>query len=440
MKDKQVHTISEYDYLYYKSEIAPSPWYHKIDSISFNAIKQFIYDTPELNNYITVSSKRHYWEVISVQNYVWVLQTKQGITIEILPKIHSGEHEDIKETRKIFLKMLRRLKKSPFKKAENAHLLKKDFPILEVFISLFLDELDILVKQWLKKSYQSHEENLTFLKGKLNTMKQLRLNTIHKERFAVSYDEFTENCPENKLIKTCLNYLKRHTSSNTNQKRLREMLFIFDQVKQSTTIEKDFRLCNHTSRLQNHYAHVMQWVALFLWKQSLVSFSGKHLSLALLFPMERIFEDYVASIIRKSYWEWIIKTQDSRHHLIENHQDRSIFQLRPDIVMSKNDAWFNKTIVLDTKWKLIDETDRKKKYNISQSDMYQLFAYAEKYWCQDVFLIYPKTAHFTKNLAPFEYRQGKQTLHVIWFDLQDDISPIHLNITEHETASSLIAH
>ena len=434
MKDKQVHTISEYDYLYYASDIVPSSWYHKIDSVSFNAIKQFIYDTPELNNYITVSSKRHYWEVISVQNYVWALQTKQGITIEILPKIYSWNNEDIKETRKIFLKMLRRLKKSPFKKAENAHLLKKDFPILEVFISLFLDELDTLIKQGLKKSYQSHEENLTFLKGKLDPMKQLRMNSIHKERFAVTYDEFTQDCPENKLIKSCLNYLKRHTTSNSSQKRLREMMFIFDQVQQSSSIEKDFRLCNHSNRLQNHYAHVMQWVALFLGKQSLVSFSGKHLSLALLFPMERIFEDYVAFIMKKKFSNWTIKTQDCHHHLIENHQERSIFQLRPDIVMSK-DWWWIPPIVLDTKWKLIDETNRKKKYNISQSDMYQLFAYAEKYWCQDVVLIYPKTDQFTENLAPFEYRQWTQTLHVIWFDLLNDENPIELNFTKKETSS-----
>jgi len=436
MKDKQIHTISEYDYLYYASDKVPTSWYHKIDSVSFNAIKQFIYDTPELNNYITVSSKRHYWEVISVQNYVGVLQTKQGITIEILPKIYSWNHEDIKETRKIFLKMLRRLKKSPFKKAENAHLLKKDFPILEVFISLFLDELDTLIKQWLKKSYQSHEENLTFLKGKLDPMKQLRVNFIHKERFAVTYDEFTEDCPENKLIKTCIVYLKRHASSNANQKRLREMLFIFDQVNQSTTIEKDFRLCNHANRLQNYYGNVMQWVSLFLGKQSLVSFSGKHLSLALLFPMERIFEDYVAFIMKKKFSDWTIKTQDCHHYLIENHQERSIFQLRPDIVMSKDWSWIP-PIVLDTKRKLIDETNRKKKYNISQSDMYQLFAYAEKYWCQDVVLIYPKTDQFTENLAPFEYRQWKQTLHVIWFDLSNDENPIALNFTKQEIFSSI---
>ena len=104
-------------------------------------------------------------------------------------------------------------------------------------------------------------------------MKQLRMNSIHKERFAVSYDEFTQDCPENKLIKSCLNYLNRHTTSNSNQKRLREILFIFDKIQPSRNIEKDFRLCNHTNRLQNYYKQVMHWVTIFLDKQSLVNFS-----------------------------------------------------------------------------------------------------------------------------------------------------------------------
>lgn len=183
----------------------------------------------------------------------------------------------------------------------------------------------------------------------------------------------------------------------------------------------------------------MQWVALFLWKQSLVSFTGKHLSLALLFPMERIFEDYVASVIRKQNSDWHISTQDTKHHLIEEHQDRSMFQLRPDIVMSKTTNWETSTIVLDTKWKLIDETNRRQKYNISQADMYQLFAYAEKYKCKDVYLIYPKTETFTKNLPPFAYRKWEQTLHAVGFDLEIDLIPLVLaNIQKVEHTDATI--
>ena len=53
--------------------------------------------------------------------------------------------------------------------------------------------------------------------------------------------------------------------------------------------------------------------------------------------------------------------------------------------MSKDDS----AIVLDTKWKKLIE-DKSKNYGISQSDMYQMYAYAYKYDVENVILIYPK--------------------------------------------------
>ncbi len=58
------------------------------------------------------------------------------------------------------------------------------------------------------------------------------------------------------------------------------------------------------------------------------------------------------------------------------------FKLQPDIVIN------NGKIIMDTKWKLLDL--QKENQNISQADIYQMFAYASKYEnCEKVFLIYP---------------------------------------------------
>jgi 5-methylcytosine-specific restriction enzyme subunit McrC len=43
--------------------------------------------------------------------------------------------------------MLKTLKDSPFKNIDKASLKTQKFPILEIFISLFLDELDRLIKR-----------------------------------------------------------------------------------------------------------------------------------------------------------------------------------------------------------------------------------------------------------------------------------------------------
>jgi 5-methylcytosine-specific restriction enzyme subunit McrC len=97
------------------------------------------------------------------------------------------------------------------------------------------------------------------------------------------------------------------------------MLFIFDEIETSKHLENDLQKCNINNRLQSHYIAVMKRVQLFLNKESLVNFAGENVSLALLFPMERVFEDYVAYQLKRKYPDRNIKTQDRAHHLIEEH-------------------------------------------------------------------------------------------------------------------------
>ncbi len=187
MMKHKLYTVSEYDYLYQKSQNIEhqNAHFHPVDAVTFSSIKKFILEhtntSSDVSQYLTIEYKKYYGEVIHFQNYVGVIQTKQGVSIEILPKIYraskqhqanhpkyqqSNQQNAQQESKKVFLKMLRRLRHSPFKgkKIPEAYLQKKQFPILEIFISLFLQELTILVKQGLKKSYQPQHENLYYLK------------------------------------------------------------------------------------------------------------------------------------------------------------------------------------------------------------------------------------------------------------------------------------
>ena len=58
--------------------------------------------------------------------------------------------------------------------------------------------------------------------------------------FFVLYEEFSSNRVENKLIKTTLEYLYKKSKSNKNQQRIREFLFVFDEIKISYNIKTDF--------------------------------------------------------------------------------------------------------------------------------------------------------------------------------------------------------
>lgn len=258
---------------------------------------------------------------------------------------------------------------------------------------MFLTELSSLVKHGLKSAYVKKEKNLNCFKGKLLVNKHIQNNFCHKERAYMQYDEFSANRPENRLIKSTLEKLRKATTLYENSKQICNFLNDFDSVDLSTNYENDFSK-TVIDKNTKEYANLIQWAKVFLMNKSFTTFSGKNGAKALLFPMEKIYESYVAQQIRRNLSpDWQISCQDKTHKLFGK------FNLIPDIVLRNSNN--NRTIILDTKWKNLIN-DKSKNYGISQGDMYQMFAYAKKYNAQEVWLLYPLNAE-TINIQPETY-------------------------------------
>jgi 5-methylcytosine-specific restriction enzyme subunit McrC len=305
-----------------------------------------------------------------------------GTVIEILPKIADGEIT-VSETKQIFLEMLKTLNDVNFKDFNVSSLHTERLSLLEIFIKMFLDEVTILTKQGLKAAYTPIESNEKFYKGKLLASQNLKHNLVNKERFFVRYDDFNINRPENRLIKSTISFLLKATSDVRNRQLASRLLTYFDKVGFSTNYEGDLSRC-FADRSVSHYQKVLSWCRVFLRGNSFTAFAGSEVALALLFPMEKVFESFIAARFRKHLSTGInIRTQDNRYSLFDSPS--RAFALRPDIVLEFD----GRTIVLDTKWKLLTDSARNK--GISQSDMYQMYAYSKKYEAEGIVLVYPNS-------------------------------------------------
>lgn len=390
--------LKEFESLQYKDEAKP----HFIKEETFLAIEKFVLDNEESAQYLKITTKKGLGKVLQAQNYVGLIQTKDGTTIEILPKIQNVEEDKAKE---ILIKMLKTLKKSPFKNFNTAHLKSTKMPLLEIFITMFLEELAVLVRKGIKSDYITKEENLPFLKGKLKVGEQIKKNSIHKERFYVEYQEFLSDRAENRLIKTTLHYLYKKSHATKNQQRIREFLFVFDEISLCKDIKNDF-LHVKPNRQMKDYEHILLWCKTFLLENAFSPYKGDDIAFALLFDMNLLFESYVGAYLKKKGLH--VSLQDKGKHLVEEPRK---FALKPDIVITKED----KIIIADTKWKIIKEEK-----DISQSDMYQLFAYGKKYNNEELYLIYPKDGEMQPALA-YEYEKEKKlNLKVLFFDVAVD--------------------
>jgi 5-methylcytosine-specific restriction enzyme subunit McrC len=78
--------------------------------------------------------------------------------------------------------------------------------------------------------------------------------------------------------------------------------------------------------------------------------------------------------------------------------------MKPDLLVKQKHTT---RLILDAKWKLLDAAKKngREKYQLSQADFYQLYAYGHHYLdgAGDIVLIYPKTDAFTAPLPVFEF-------------------------------------
>jgi len=433
---KNHFTLNEHKFLYVEETEEEQGWNDDgnvgIPKTVFKQIKQFVLqNNSEGINYLLPTSKKPHGEVLKAQQYVGVIKTKCGISVEILPKISPIDYskrkdgtdnqtdKDQEKVRKSFIKMLKRLKDSKYKQFHTAQLNNCKMPLLELFITMFLDELAILVRKGIRSDYINKEENATFLKGKLKIGEQIKHNYIHRERFFISFDDYSPNRIENRLIKSTLLFLIGKTTSNDNSKRIKENLFIFDLIEPSGNPKADFSKIKE-NRNMKYYENVLSWCRMFLNNESVTPFKGDTVAFALLFDMNRIFEDYVAWWLKRELVDKYdtFVAQDKEHSLIVQPEK---YKLKPDIVINGN-------IILDTKWKLINDVEK----DLSQADLYQMYAYGKKYEKDKpnpnkLFLIYPHNPEIDKKTIEskdlFHYQKEENNrlpLKVLFFDCEND--------------------
>ena len=342
---------------------------------------------------------------LTAHNYVGVVQTK-NVVLEILPKVAlaNSSDEDNEQTRMIFLRMLRTWRNGPCRYLSESEVRAlRRFPLMEALITMFADEVLALTRRGLARHYAAREGNLRVLKGKLLLARQLRENFVHRERFYVRYVEFTADRPINRLIKSAIVRLQSIARSGKNQSRLRQARFYFDEVPTSRNITADLARAN-IDRTMTQYHRLFAWVQLLLRGDAPSTWRGANESVGLLFPMERIFEDYVTARLRREFPGWQIRGQESKHYLAKKQTGGKIFLLRPDIVARRgNELW-----IADAKWKRLDGGDVTN--TLSRGDVYQLFAYGKRYQAElaasaqssspssiplSLYLLYPRTEKFT---------------------------------------------
>ena len=113
--------VKEFDSITRNVDFENDENFKYLDAVAFQNLIEFIREFSEDNeiadilNFMRVSYKRNIGDVITIRNYVGLIQIKNGYQVQVLPKISFGEYNDVgnQETKKVFLRMLKSMKNSP---------------------------------------------------------------------------------------------------------------------------------------------------------------------------------------------------------------------------------------------------------------------------------------------------------------------------------------
>ena len=362
---------------------------------------------------------------VQVTNYVGVIRAGD-FQIEVLPKIGKANQSGNEETRALLVRMLSCLPGFRHIPTESAALRATRMPLLEVFIAEFLETVRVVLKRGMRSTYVVHEGNLPVLRGKLLLSPHLRHNLVRADRCYVEHDEFTTDRPENRLLRAALQSVLPVAATRSNQQMARELLFAMAEVPASTRFVDDFRKVR-LDRGMEAYESALAWARLILDQTSPLTAIGAHEAPSLLFPMDAVFEAFVARHLPRQFaFPLTVKAQVKSKHLVR-HLAQGWFQLKPDLLVLHEGR---NLAVLDTKWKLLDgqKANGTEKYGLSQADFYQLQAYGQSYLggAGDVFLIFPKTDAFEHPLPVFDFSHaGGLRLWVVPFCLRTRRLAVH---------------
>jgi len=296
--------------------------------------------------------------------------------------------------------------------------------MLDAYLNIFVNELTTQWHRGVPMDYERIDKNRSALKGKILFSNHLRENLVRRDRFFTRFSERTIDTTLNQLLLAALNAVIRVTSSSSIQRSAIDIRFEFDGVSNRYVSRSEIEALLLDRRF-NRFRNLIQQASLIL--QGFVPGRfGQEDAMSLLFDMNRVFENCIGNITRRIARDCggMATLQMSNKSLLylektgENRQSQ--FKLKPDIGIHADSFRSAPPIaIIDTKWKTL-KSDASHN-GVSQSDMYQMYAYGVRYNCPKVILLYPHIDKSNDLQSTYHHEKHENgcTIHVETIDLSD---------------------
>lgn len=246
---------------------------------------------------------------------------------------------------------------------------------LTILFQSFFQSVSDATKKGLVRDYVNLESTTSVLRGRVDFGRQLKRQFGAMFPLEVSFDDFLEDIPENRILKRALRISLKFGVLNNNLRSFAQgILYGFKDVGDIESIQSWV-----PSRLNSHYWDALKLAELIISGNGFSENLGNVQINGFSIEMHKVFEDFVAKqlVLRaKRDEESVITQKRLALDFAENYFEK------PDIIWYRHGKPFK---VIDTKYKKPDGNSEQRD---SMNDLRQVISYASLLELREAHIIY----------------------------------------------------
>lgn len=383
--------------------------------------------------------RRKQRNVATVGPWVGVLEVGD-LQLELLPKVDREEKparlangEALKTVRGNLLTMLEVAGDVPVRLRGPAATTMRQATLKDALVRLFLEALVAEMLRGEPRAYVTTEEDLGTIRGRLMLKEQITRSAGKEHRFWCRFDELVGDPRIGGRLKAACAVLGRRSLGAESRRLLHQARALLDEAPDLAPHATEGV---HFNRQNERFHDVYRFAGHILADNAPDLRAGPEASFSLLYDMDKLFERFIAEIIRRDVLAgpdrpdelegWNLSPQGRGHHRPLLFRAISQMVKRDGVLCMKPDLLFvrgKKCFIIDTKWKHIAPGSKARP---EDDDLYQLYAYLRRYECSRVVLLYPSVSSadgsdFRVRDTPGDSDDG---ISVRFIDLSPDLTTI----------------
>lgn len=291
--------------------------------------------------------------------------------------------------------------------------------IQDLFASILSKGIAKQLKQGIYRDYVSKRDNLSVLRGKLDTYGTVRNKFQRKQMLSCEYDEMSVNNLFNQILKTTAAILQRQSSvSQERRKVLKKLMLFFDEVDiiEPSSIKWN-RLRFHRN---NHHYKMLLNICYFVLDGLLLSTDKGQYKMASFLDeqrMSRLYEKFVLEYYRYHHPELHAASPQ-----IAWNVDDGIIDFLPIMQTDITLRFGEKTLIIDTKYysHTMQVQNQYDSRTLHSNNLYQIFTYVKNQDARNTgnvagMLLYAKTEEAI--IPDCDFQMGGNKISVKTLDL-----------------------